>query len=197
MPNGHMEQGIGSLVQPSEGSMQVADERNDMHNQLLGVPNLQGQSSTLFQRTTLSSNLSGSQLIGSRIMGLSGIASLVQMPESTRLSRNNQYNSQVMMPEGHVEQGVSDFIQMIGRQERASNIQLEQVAPASSNRPTIWKNWKGKNGEEYVPPRRGRPRKRFEVGESSKCPKQQKIEKINVLYLLSNIVTSIWNIKNS
>ncbi|CAL0319365.1 unnamed protein product [Lupinus luteus] len=83
------------------------------------------------------------------------------------------------MPVGHVEQGVSDFIQLPGRQERASNIQLQQVAPASSNRPTIWKNWKGKNvwGEEYVPPRRGRPRKRFEVGESSKCPKQQKIEK--------------------
>ncbi|KAF1871220.1 hypothetical protein Lal_00020012 [Lupinus albus] len=238
--------------------MQVVDERNDVHNQLLDVPNLQGQSSTLFQRTTLSSSNSGLQVIRSRIMGLSGTASLVQMPESTRLlrydHRNNQYNSQAMMPDGHVEQGVGDFIQLSGRstrvisqgndeqnqlldaqsfqgqgtamyqpttlptslsasqatgsrnmghlgfrindqtssqvrvsetrdllslirQERASNIQLQQVAPPSANRPTIWKNWKGKNGEEYVPPRRGRPRKRFEVGESSKCPKQPKIEK--------------------
>ncbi|OIW20089.1 hypothetical protein TanjilG_00580 [Lupinus angustifolius] len=149
MPNGHMEQGVGSFVQPSPGSMQVVDERNDVHNQLLDVPNLEGQSSILCQNITRPSNLSGLQVMGSRIVGLSGNASLVQMPESSHLLR----------------------------QERASNIQLQRVAHASGNRPTIWKNWKGKNGEEYVPPGRGRPRKRFEVGESSNCPKYQMIEK--------------------
>ncbi|KAE9609021.1 hypothetical protein Lalb_Chr08g0241841 [Lupinus albus] len=118
----------------------------------------------MYQPTTLPTSLSASQATGSRNMGHLGF----------RI--NDQTSSQVRVSE------TRDLLSLI-RQERASNIQLQQVAPPSANRPTIWKNWKGKNGEEYVPPRRGRPRKRFEVGESSKCPKQPKIEVPNFFWL--------------
>ncbi|KAF1893880.1 hypothetical protein Lal_00002421 [Lupinus albus] len=279
MPDGHVEQGLSSFVQLSGGSMQVVDQRNDVHTQVLNVPNLQG---TMHERATLS---------GSRIVGLSGFrmiegSSQLRVYDTARIlrptmypnyhthpaelsgahnflgsagssvpiiydNRNHQYHSQSVMPDVHVEQGVANNMQFPGglgrmvyegnneqnqilggssiqgqgsamyqpstlpsnltgqqatgsrnmgllgititdgtssqprlpqtasllRPERASSLQLQQVPHVPAKRPTMWKNWKGKNGEEYEPPRRGRPRKRFEVGESSSCPKHQKTEK--------------------
>ncbi|CAL0305546.1 unnamed protein product [Lupinus luteus] len=287
--DGNLEQGVSSFVQLSGRPMQVVDQRNDVHNQLLNAPNLQGHSSTMHEHATLS----GSQVMGSRIVGLSGFrmvegSSQFRVYDTTRLLRpttmypnyhthprelsgarnvlgsagpsvpiiydnmNHQFHSQGLMPDGHVEQGVGNNMQFSGglarmvyegneeqnqilgassiqgqgsamyqpstlpsnligqqvtgsrnmgllgititdgtssqaqqvsdtagllRPERASSSQLQQAPPVSTKRPTMWKHWKGKNGEEYEPPRRGRPRKRFEVGESSSCPKHQKTEK--------------------
>ncbi|XP_019414632.1 PREDICTED: uncharacterized protein LOC109326403 [Lupinus angustifolius] len=135
-------------------SARMIYEGNDVQSQILGASNIQGQSSAIYQPSTLSSNLIGQQANRSRNIGPLGIT----------------------ITDGTSSQPPMSETAGLLRPERASSLQLQQVPPVSSKRPTMWKNWKGKNGEEYEPPRRGRPRKRFEVGESSSRPKHRKTE---------------------
>ncbi|OIV97905.1 hypothetical protein TanjilG_12662 [Lupinus angustifolius] len=154
IPDGHVEQGVGNNMQFSGGSARMIYEGNDVQSQILGASNIQGQSSAIYQPSTLSSNLIGQQANRSRNIGPLGIT----------------------ITDGTSSQPPMSETAGLLRPERASSLQLQQVPPVSSKRPTMWKNWKGKNGEEYEPPRRGRPRKRFEVGESSSRPKHRKTE---------------------